>query len=71
MGDQRRAGLLNPAFGQFPLPAGAAETGTEAIPVPLQPSLPGELPGQPRMPEMAELVLGIPKAAPQRRDAVY
>ena len=52
MGDQRGPGLLNATFGQFPLAPGGAETGTEAIPVPFQPSLPGELPGQPGTPEL-------------------
>jgi len=52
MGDQRGPGLLNTTFGQFPLAAGVAETGTEAIPVPDQPPLPGELPGQPGVPEL-------------------
>jgi hypothetical protein len=71
MRDQRGPGLLNTTFGQFPLAAGVAETGPEAIPMPDQPSLPGELPGQPGIPELVQLVLGIPEAAPQRRDAVH
>ena len=71
MRDQRGPGLLDTTFGQLPFAAGVAETGTEAIPVPGQPSLPGELPGQPGMPELVQLVFGIPEAAPQRRDAVH
>ena len=71
MRDQCGPGLLNTTFGQFPLAASVAETGTQAIPMPDQPSFPGELPGQPGMPELVQLVLGIPEAAPQRRDAVH
>jgi hypothetical protein len=71
MGDQRGPGCLNAAFGQFPLAAGVAEKGTEVIPVPFQPMLPGEPPGQPGMPELVQLLLGLPEAAPQRRDAVH
>jgi hypothetical protein len=33
MGDQCGPGLLNAAFGDFPLAAGGVETGTEAVPV--------------------------------------
>jgi hypothetical protein len=71
MRDQCGTGSLNTTFGQFPLAASVAETGTEAIPMPDQPSSPGELPGQPGMPELVQFVLGIPEAAPQRRDAVH
>jgi hypothetical protein len=71
MGDQRGPGLLNAAFGQFPLAAGGGQTGTEAIPVPFQPPLPEKLPGQPGMPELIQLALGIPETAPQRRYAVH
>jgi hypothetical protein len=71
MGDQRGPGLLNTTLSQFPLAAGVAETGPEGIPVPDQPSFPGELPGQPGLPELVELVLSRPEVASQRRDAVH
>src|SRR5215472_11196037 len=71
MGGQRGPGLLDAAFGQFPLAAGGAQKGTKAIPVPFQPPFAEKLPGQPGPPEPVELVVGIPEAAPQRRDAVH
>jgi hypothetical protein len=71
MGDQCGPGLLNATFGHFPLAAVGVETGTEAIPVLSQPSLLTKPPGQPGMPELVQLVLGIPETAPQRRHGVH
>jgi hypothetical protein len=71
MGDQRGPGLLDAAFGHFPLAAGVAETGAEVIPVPDQPPFPDQLPGRPGMPKLAELIFGIPEAAAQCRDSVH
>jgi hypothetical protein len=53
MGGQRGPGLLDASLGEVPFAAGDTETAAEAIPVPFQPALPGELPGQPEIPELA------------------
>ena len=71
MGDQCGPGLLNVPLGNFPLGPGGVQTGTKAIAVVFQPSLPCKTPGQPGMPELVELVLGIPEAAPQRRYGIH